>query len=168
MTTGGTTVTRRFSLADSLAATFTAKGEMLIATSASSISVLPPASSGGVLVYSTAGAAPVWAVMDPGEILYQTTAAVTTVLAVPSSGGVLYFSTDATGSAFGPRWAILDAGSMTYGPGTTLAAGSSEQILHISAGVPAWKDSSVFLSTILTAAGDLLIRDGSGITRLAE
>ncbi len=87
MTTGGTTVTRRFSLADSLAAGFSAAGDLPYASSASSRSVL--------------------------------------------------------------------------------AIGSSEQILHVSAGIPAWKDSSAFLSTILTAAGDVLIRSSAGITRLA-
>ncbi len=50
---------------------------------------------------------------------------------------------------------------------SALTIGSSEQILHVSAGIPAWKDSSVFLSTILTAAGDILIRSSGGITRLA-
>ncbi|KKK95663.1 hypothetical protein LCGC14_2670550, partial [marine sediment metagenome] len=50
---------------------------------------------------------------------------------------------------------------------SALTVGSSEQILHVSAGIPAWKDSSVFLSTILTVAGDILIRSSDGITRLA-
>jgi len=257
MTTGGTTVTRRFSLADSLAAGFSAAGDLPYASSASSRSVLAIGSSeqilhvsaglpawkassvflstiltaaGDVLIRSSAGITrlagassagyfsystvdgaigPVWRILDPGEFPVQTTAAGgTTSLQVPSSGAVLAYSTE--DGSIGPKWTVMDAGELLVqttaaspttvlavassggflafstvdgsigpvwrvgnvgtlfiGAGTTLAAGSSEQILHISGGVPAWKDSSVFLSTIMTAAGDLLIRSSAGIIRLA-
>ena len=125
-------------------------------------------SSGAVLAYSTANGAigPTWVVMDAGELLVQTTAAApTTVVPIASSGGFLAYST--VDGSIGPVWRVGNAGTMYIGAGTTLAAGSSEQILHISGGIPAWKDSSVFLSTIMTVTGDMLIRSSAGIVGLA-
>ena len=150
-----------------LSTILTAVGDLLIRSSAG-ITRFAGASSAGYLTYSTVDGSvgPKWATLDVGEIPYQSSAAGgTTSVQAASSGAFLGYST--VDGSVGPIWRVGNAGTLFIGAGTTLAAGSSEQILHISGGVPAWKDSSVFLSTIMTAAGDLLIRSSAGIVRLA-
>ncbi|KKK45930.1 hypothetical protein LCGC14_3164700, partial [marine sediment metagenome] len=99
-----------------------------------------------------------------GDILIRSSGGITRLAGASSAAQLSYTTAD---GAIGPVWTVLDTGGLVHSGATTLGAGSSEQILHISGGVPAWKDSSIFLSTIMTAAGDILIRSSAGIVRLA-
>ena len=149
----------------------TATGDIVYASSASSVSALTIGSSEQIL-HVSAGI-PAWKdssvflstiLTAAGDILIRSSGGITRLAGASSAAQLSYTTAD---GAIGPVWTVLDTGGLVHSGATTLGAGSSEQILHISGGVPAWKDSSVFLSTIMTAAGDLLIRSSAGIVRLA-
>ena len=163
-------------------------GELITVTSAGNLTHLTPPTSDSILQYSTINGSvgPAWFTPGDGELLMSDADGDLEFLTIGTAGRLL----QSTGGI--PAWVGMSSHSIFVGsvdqvptelagPGTSgsilitngssapswLARGTSEQILSIVSGLPAWRASTAILSTILTAAGDLLRRSSAGIERLA-
>lgn len=163
-------------------------GELITVTSAGNLTHLTPPTSDSILQYSTINGAvgPAWFTPGDGELLMSDADGDLEFLTIGTAGRLL----QSTGGI--PAWVGMSSHSIFVGsvdqvptelagPGTSgsilitdgssapswLARGTSEQILSIVSGLPVWRASTAILSTILTAAGDILRRSSAGIERLA-
>src|SRR3990167_4052469 len=148
---GSTTI--RFNVGQLLGALAANAGDMNYAKAARNSTLLARPSSGALMVFTTGAstdlAAPAWVMLDTGAMIYASSAGLVSSLAAPSSGALMYYST--VNGQVGPRWAVVNAGTLIYGPGTTLAIGTSGFVLQSTAGVPTWVAGGTLAGAITTA-----------------
>src|SRR3990167_5939000 len=150
---GSTTI--RFNVGQLLGALAVNAGDMTYAKAARNSTLLARPTSGAIMAFSTGAstdlAAPAWVILDPGAMVYASSLGIISSLAAPSSGALMYYST--INGQIGPRWSVVNAGTLIYGPGTTLAIGTYGYILQSTGGVPSWEGIT---------AGAILIGNTSG------